>query len=90
MVPSSCHQQSSPLGILYGKYWVLIAEICPSNLQLHYPLSLFLWHLHILFSCPVIKICVAKLLDALDNTGQMHLHYSEAQSIDFSVNTQQS
>ncbi len=46
---------------------------------------------HILFSSPVIKICVAKLRDALDNTGQMHLHYSEAQtSIDFSVNTQQS
>ncbi len=44
MVPS-CHQQnkSSPLGILYGKYWVLIAEICTSNLQLRYPFSLFFW-----------------------------------------------
>ncbi len=49
---------------------------------------------HILFSCPLIKICVAKLRDDLDKTGLMHLHYSVAQtSIDFSVNsvwTQQS
>ncbi len=65
-------------------------EICTSKSAATLPflVCFFFGRTAHLFSCPVIKICVAKLLDALDNTGRMHLHYSEAQtSIDFSANS---